>query len=435
MNKQETIYSKNQKFLHYFKQKGNTAFLIPDTSSAKEKARLEGAQFFSTYKFCRYDRHSFPQARKWGDLYIRFSYTRLTVMEEAFHQFKSLIPDLFYQILGIDNLNNIKIIMLEGEGYGLSVPARLLQLAQGHPLLPEIYQYLTIKFQEYYSKANCIKYFQIWLANLTDIENVKHGDKYKIPLAFQDFFSKTYNELQILSNDRQEYIEKSPNIMTIDSQTLKHLKHHAQKIYIKEKEIKFLIKECDLFKTIIEKSYIPEEERTLINFVINSFDRAIRYSLLGKLNEKKEETGKIRFQELTHDIFGNAGTICQKVRDKKLCFNKQCKKNSPVEIIVGWEPIISLNMTQPDFRKVQTHKCAISILRKIFNHGIFEFTERDAHRLVRGSFSTIHEVNSALQLLEKHNFLTRFELGDYSYLGRRPGPWFLLNKLWDGKLF
>ena len=74
-----------------------------------------------------------------------------------------------------------------------------------------------------------------------------------------------------------------------------------------------------------------------------------------------------------------------------------------------------------------TIKCALMIFRKVTDLGIWEFQARDAHRLVRGTFKKIDEVKRGLDMLAEHHFLLRSDFPRYSYPGRRPSEWYIVN--------
>jgi len=79
-------------------------------------------------------------------------------------------------------------------------------------------------------------------------------------------------------------------------------------------------------------------------------------------------------------------------------------------------------------------KCAISLLQWCRQFKITEFRRRDASRAVDGTFTRDYGLDEALNILLAHGYLREFTMPRYTYPGRRPSPWYVLNPLWNGYL-
>lgn len=429
--KQEEIFQSNKKFFYFYKRGPNQykRVLIPYTENAKEMAITQGALFFSTYRSCRHDRQLFPPARKWGDLYIRFKRTK-TLSNEEFEVIKNVIRNFFSRKLKLHSLDRAKIIVLGDMGFGLSVPADYFRLRDGHPLLPNIYACVTEWFENYCAKVISEKNYIIEKGSITDIENIKNGKKYNIPLTIGEFYSFSYEEILSLSVSPKNYIGTNEETIyeRIAPEILNSLIKKAQEKCLSETMDKILIKKCNFLRHSIESGFIPESTRHLLCDVLERFSPEERNFLIKKHKDRKILLSGFK-------PFINPEAICEKLHKAKLCFNRDCNRKSPSELLNVWANCIPFEGSTADDSELQKTKCAILILQKIKQRGICEFTRRDIHRLVRGSFPTKAEVENGLRLLEKHNLLIRFEVQNYSYPGRRPSPWFLLTPLWDGKIF
>lgn len=432
-NNQESIFLNKQKFLYYHKN-NKEQHLIPNTSKAKETAILDGAKYFDTFSFCRSSEPSFPPAKKWGDLHIRFS-AKKQITDENINCIKNTIRTFLYNNLDLkfNNFDSIKVIMLGNLGFGLSLPARLFKLENGNPLLPEIYQYITEKFEEFYLEKDREQNYIIHRGAFTNLDNVKLYKSYSIPLNLNNFISNNWSQLQTLSISPQKWIEKPSNSseVPISYDLLRTLKIKAREIH-HDKKMNLLKKQCDFIERTLKKTDIPKQEISVFTDVMRSFSIPITKRLLSEIN--KDRYKKITIEEQSSDIIDIPRISCEQIKAKKLCLSAKCNKNFPVEILMGWRPIIPLNRQNTGMIDVQTVKCAISILQKMLTRRIMEFQARDAHRLVRGSFRTITEVESGLRLLKEHNFLIQCKFPEYSYPGRRPSPWFLVNPMGTGKL-
>lgn len=431
--KQEEIYQENPKFFYFYKRNSNQykKFLIPYTENAKKRAIEQGALFFSSYRSCRHNRQFFPRARKWGDLYIRFTKIGL-VTNEGFDSIKNVISIFFSQQLKLHRLDAAKVIILGDMGFGLMVPSEYFQLQGGHPLLPKIYHCVTEMLGNYYAKSFCEKSYKIEKSDLTDIENVNNADRYNIPLTFGEFLSYSYGQVIDLSMSPKniEGTGKKDVYGSISNNLFRLMIKKAQREDHFDNIGKFLIDRCDLFRGLKKSRFISDPQKPLLLNALEGYAPKVQKFLI----EELQKSGIIIGELFPANIISSK-TICEKLRTAKLCFNKNCNHKAPSELLNVWSNCVPFQRILKDVSELQKSKCAILILQKLKHRGISEFTSRDALRLVRGSFPTIDEVESGLQLLERHNLLIRFELGDYSYPGRRPAPWFLLNKLWDGKIF
>lgn len=72
-------------------------------------------------------------------------------------------------------------------------------------------------------------------------------------------------------------------------------------------------------------------------------------------------------------------------------------------------------------------KCAIKLTGWLQRDGIVEFRRRDALRAVDGSFTLDTGVDEALRLMTAHGYLIQCPLPTYSFGGRPPSPWYVVN--------
>lgn len=427
---QEKIFKDKRTFLYYHKAQEKTKYLIPNTKKAKKKAVSNGAQYFDTFSFCRSEKHSLVPVRMWGDLYIKFINRQYLMKNEDLKNIKKIITT-YFDNRGVlsSNKKDIKIMVLGKEGFGISIPARLFQIENGYHLLPEIYQSVTEQFKKYCLRYDPKNAYSINQSNLKEIENTKCKDHYNVQLSLDDFLSKNCEELQVLSSTTQ----KCPELTSCPEKDLTLygpldiLRKDALKIRIK-KDIKYIRINCGCLNKIYSYQSISKENAHLFASVIERFPNSVRGNLIAELKKK------VLFEKDINNRNYHLNVTCNDLKIKGLCTSPHCNRNHPFEIFKRWPQTSPLDGAKKLPQDLQTIKCAISIIQKMARREIIEFQARDAHRRVRGSFPTINEVECGLQLLVKHKFLIRCDLPEYSYPGRRPSPWFLVNPNGKDKL-
>jgi len=411
MNNQDRIYERKRRFLRYYLKDNRTGVLIPDTPAARNKALENGALFFSTLSSCRGFLPGLPAPRKWGDLHLQCA-----VSSEEFDSLKDALSTFFHTKMGLGGLGCLSVVPEGKHGIRIIVPARILGLEGGHPLLAEIYEFVSEEASTWLKRCG----FDHAVTSARGYEVGQLAETLSYPqftaMGLGDFMKRNWPD----ENDPGHDDNPSPPLPN----NLSLLKGGKR------------IWEGKLFNTFCNKC-------EFLNHFVSGVPTMTDLECLDGILDVPQPVKKRFLISALKNMGGSPGepipsataaTHCEHLKSRGRCSKDGCTHHSPGELIVRWpqfspfEPI--RNAVDDDILK-----CAIAIIQKMENRGIKEFQARDALRLIRGTFPTMDEVERGLDLLEARGFIVFADMPDYAHVGRRPSPWYLINPRARGHLF
>lgn len=412
---QETIYKNKRKFLYYFVGDHRPGALIPDTHAAREDALKNGATSFSTLSFCRHHVPGLPAPRKWGNLHLQCIMPGKQ-SPEAFDALKRSL-NTFLSNIGLASGVDI-LVVPQGECFfQLIVPDLLLGFENGHPLLAEIYEFAAKCGSDCLKRDGLDNYSLSSSTTCSSLHNT-------LQISFSQFINISINDYINIKDIK--YTKTSDNTFITVSPQLKYelikggIKIWSTNIY------KMLSSRCWFLKRFTSKLLPPEDIKLLLG--ISGLPQPVKQCFLDAAvnNMRGRMVDQVPVVETT--------TQCSYLKKSNRCRKTQCTLASPGELLAHWPQVTPFSPNGNDV-DIKALKCAIAIFQKLAKRKVSEFQARDAHRMVRGTYGTICEVEKGLDLLEARGFVVRADMPHYSHVGRRPSPWFLVNPKVQGQLF